>query len=132
MGSLTLKVKDVADLIVNPATEDTLAGKFAEVTPVTGDFSTAGPNDLAVPNTGNALKVLWLYAQATAALGNGAVEVEFKLGSTSLYKFELTGSQPWAHGAVLPAGAADDKLTVTLTPGGVRVLCNADVREFTP
>ncbi len=115
----------------DPTVEDLLAefrNRYDAVTPISGDFSSVGDHTLVAPAAGKRLRIVWLYAQAAGALDTGLVEVTFKRGATVLYKFELTGSQPWAHGAVIE-GAVNESIIVN-TSSAARVLVNADYREF--
>jgi len=114
------------------ATEATVVpvrNRFDAVLTAKATYTTSGPHTLITPAAGQAVRVLWLYAQAKAALDTGTVLVTFTLGTHS-YDFELTGSQPFAHTAVWD-GAAGETLVVT-TSSTAAVLVNVDHRAFTP
>ena len=109
-------------------------GKFVpvnpRVTPVTGDFNTAGDHTVYAVTT-DCIRVIWLYAQATVAMPDGAaVEVTFKLGSQDLYHFELSTSQPFMHRATFE-GVVGEDLVVNLSDNR-RVLVNGDIQLFAP
>lgn len=103
--------------------------KYDVVQTATDTYVTSGDHDLIIPAAGQAIRSVWLYAQAKGALDTGTVLVTFTLGPNS-YTFELTGSQPFAHGAVWE-GAADQKLVVN-TSSTAAVIVNADYRSFAP
>lgn len=106
-----------------------IANRFGAVSTAKATYTTSGNHTLITPAAGNALRVVWMYAQAKGALDTGVVGVTFTLGTKS-YEIELTGSQPFAHGAVWE-GAADQTLVVNTTSTAA-VLVNVDYREFTP
>ncbi len=90
-------------------------------------YTTAGTATLVAAGAAERARVTWVYAQAKASLGTGAVTVTVTLGTLS-YQFELTGSQPFAHG-VTWEGALGDDLTVTLD-SAAEVLVNVDYLIF--
>ncbi len=108
----------------------TVSRKFAPVLTAKATYNTSGNHTLiAAPASPNALRVVWIYAQAKGALDTGVVLITVTLGTHS-YDFELTGSQPFAHGAVWD-GAVGDALVVN-TSSTAAVIVNADYRSFTP
>jgi len=114
------------------ATEATVVpvrNRFDPVLTAKATYTTSGPHTLVTPGSGQAVRVLWLYAQAAAALSTGTVLVTLTLGSHS-YDLELTGSQPFAHTAVWE-GAVNEALIVT-TSSTAEVLVNCDYRSFAP
>lgn len=102
-------------------------GSGAAVLTAKATYTTSGDHTLITPPAGQSLRVVWLYAQAKGALDTGVVLVSFTLGSNS-YEFELTGSQPFMHGAVWE-GAIDAPLIVA-TSSTAAVLINVDYRSF--
>ena len=123
-ASLPLPAGAAADATLSP-----VRNRFDAVLTAKATYMTSGPHTLITPASGQALRVVWLYAQAKGVLNTGTVLVTFTLGSKS-YEFELTGSQPFAHGAVWD-GAANDALIVT-TSSDAAVLINSDYRSFAP
>lgn len=90
-------------------------------------YTTAGTATLITTAASERARVTWIYAQAKASVGTAAVTVTVTLGTLS-YQFELTGSQPFAHG-VTWEGALGDDLTVTLD-ASLEVLVNVDYLIF--
>lgn len=85
----------------------------------------AGQTVVIDATASQALRVVWVYVQADADV-TGSVVVTLRLGSRVLYKFDLIGSQPFAHSAV-HEGALGEDLTIELDQS-VIVYCNADYR----
>lgn len=116
------------------ASETSLAALLAEfrnkydvVSTAKATYTTSGNHTLITPPAGQSIRSVWFYAQAKGALDTGVVVVSFTLGPNS-YEFELTGSQPFAHGAVWE-GAADAVLVVN-TSSTAAVMVNVDYRLF--
>lgn len=119
---------------VGGATEVTLADLLSEfrnrydvVQTAKATYLVAGTEILINVNAATRLRPVWFYAQAAASLGQSVVRVTFALGTNS-YEVELTGSQPFMHGAVWEGGLGED-LTVTLS-APAEVLVNVDYRTF--
>lgn len=87
--------------------------------------SIAGTTTVIDATASQALRVVWLYVQADADM-TGSVEVTLRLGTRILYKFDLIGSQPFAHSAV-HEGAVGEDLTIEIN-SSVIVYVNADYR----
>lgn len=116
------------------ATETSLVSLLAEfrnkydvVSTAKATYTSSGDHTLITPPAGQSLRVVWIFVQAKAVLDTGVVLVSATLGPNS-YEFELTGSQPFAHGAVWE-GAVDQVLTIT-TSSTAAVLVNVDYRVY--
>lgn len=104
--------------------------RFDSVLTAKATYTTSGDHTLiAAPASPLALRPVWFYAQAKGALDTGTVIVSFTLGARS-YEFELTGSQPFAHGAVWD-GAVGEALVVN-TSSVAAVMVNCDYRTYQP
>lgn len=94
----------------------------------TGDFANAGDNILvAAPGGDSEIELLWIYVQAVGAVAEGTVLVIVRLGPDEVYKFELTGSQPFSHRTKKQAQRSSDALIIN-TSNASRVLADADYR----
>lgn len=104
--------------------------RFDSVLTAKATYTTSGDHTLiAAPASPLALRPVWFYAQAKGVLDTGTVVVSFTLGARS-YEFELTGSQPFAHGAVWD-GAVGEALVVN-TSSVAAVMVNCDYRPYEP
>ncbi|MEO7443583.1 MAG: hypothetical protein ABIW46_08635 [Acidimicrobiales bacterium] len=124
-GSLVNADGDYAMLQLGPT--GALRSDKGVVTTAKATYTTAGDHTLVTPPAGQRLRVVWIFAQAKGALDTGVVLVTVTLGANS-YDFELTGSQPFAHGAVWEAAA--DVLLVVTTSSTAAVIVNVDYRTF--
>lgn len=123
---------DPTGTTTQPVAESTIVKRFDAVTPKSAVYTSAGDHDFIVPSASTKqIRAVWLFAQAAGALGDGTVEVVFKWeGATEdIYRCELTGSQPFAHSAVLEAPSVNKKLIVN-TSSTAKVFVNADYREY--
>lgn len=105
------------------------------IVPVTKDFSASTNNLVYQPTSGKAVRIMWLCAQSVAANEENVVEATFRYGPdtsnlTDIYKFELVGSQPFPHRAVIDL-PVNNRLYAHLSAAR-RVLINVDLREYAP
>lgn len=134
--NLLLKLLNIGGSQVNPATaenqaliakESTLSGKFAPVLTVSTTKTVSGDHIIiAAPGAGNRLRVVWFNAQAKGSVAEGLITVLFRRNGTVIYTQELTGSQPFAHGAVVDF-AEGEALVVNMSADG-SVIFNFDYR----
>lgn len=115
-------------------------GKFVPVhsslTPYTTVLNTSGNNQVLAPSSGQGISLIWHMVQSKATNGDNAVLVTFKHGPdssnlTSMWTYELVGSQPQPHRARvdLPVG---DKVFVHLDVSGRDIIVNLEHREWDP
>lgn len=134
--NLLLKLLNKVGDLINPATEDTLSGRFNVITPHALDQDTEGTYLMAEAPSGEALRVNWIANQALAAVGEDAIEFSWKFDTEPegdggwRYLNECAGSQPFMHG-MRWEGAIDEHLYVRAVGAG-RWFANADVQYFVP
>jgi len=126
-GGLTNTELRAAVVAVADASVVPLKTRFEAKLTARALYSVAGTATLVTTTAAQRARVTWIYAQAKGSVGTAVVLVTVALGTLS-YQFELTGSQPFAHG-VTWEGALDDDLTVT-TDVSLEVLVNVDYTIF--
>lgn len=134
--NIVLRLINLLGQAINPATEDTLAGRFNSITPMALEGAAAGTFLMAEPPSGEALRVNWLFNQALAEVADGELEFAWKFDASETgdgewrYLNACTGSQPFAHG-IRWEGALNERLYIKVEGAG-RWIANADVQFFEP